>query len=617
MPMRGCAKTLKKAKQWLVSLAVAAIFSFAANSACAQQRPPVLQLKLTFKAADPKEKGDGTLSPAARAAITNGPLPFGKADVDAKAAANKASAEALKALKKAPAPSAPWGQHFLEEGLDDTGAPNDFRGATIVGAASFGRIPAPPDTTGAIGLERFIQLVNGRAGLYESGTGIIIKSETLDTLAQAPGAFNVDPQIIWDSTSFRFYYAMISVFSKSDNRLSFGFSKTPLVNDLSGDLSSDGWCHYSIGFGSSLPDFPKLGDSPDFALIGVNINDSPDVEFIGSALIAISKPPNGRVTCPPVLSLKLGAAFNLADSAGARVFTPVPANQIDSAPAGVVVARNGILPSTKLWFFKVTTDIFGNPIFEKAKGLTVPEYAMPPTAAQPGENPKLDTISAVMTQAVMAFNPRTQRNEFWTQHTIMNPNNPAFSAVRYYEIDPFHRSLFQFFHPLPFLLNTNFIFSTFAGGSSIFNGAISPDRVLLGEPGAFGNSFVLEYNRSGPNDPPEVRATSSVNGAPPSGFRGIVQLNSNSCSEKILPTGERGCRWGDYSGASPDPVPKLLGVTDSGVVWGTNQFSFGIPKDFDWGTIIFALKPSPNAVTSNTALSVGEQTSSSQQRKSR
>jgi hypothetical protein len=69
----------------------AGIFPVLRNVAQAQQSPQVPPL--TFKAADSNETGDGTLSPAARAAHTSGPLPASNADIDAKAAANKASDE--------------------------------------------------------------------------------------------------------------------------------------------------------------------------------------------------------------------------------------------------------------------------------------------------------------------------------------------------------------------------------------------------------------------------------------------------------------------------------------------------------------------------------------------
>ena len=56
--------------------------------------PPVIQ------AANPAEQGDGTLSEAAARAISQGPLPFSQADVAAKAAANRASDEAMRSAKR-------------------------------------------------------------------------------------------------------------------------------------------------------------------------------------------------------------------------------------------------------------------------------------------------------------------------------------------------------------------------------------------------------------------------------------------------------------------------------------------------------------------------------------
>ena len=49
------------------------------------------------------------------------------------------------------------------------------------------------------------------------------------------------------------------------------------------------------------------------------------------------------------------------------------------------------------------------------------------------------------------------------------------------------------------------------------------------------------------------------------------------------------CRWGDYSGASPDPAP--TGTT--GTVWLANQYNVasGTSSDTDWRTRIFGVKP--------------------------
>ena len=168
---------------------------------------------------------------------------------------------------------------------------------------------------------------------------------------------------MWDPTTNRFYYVMDSVLSASDNRLAFGFSKTASPTTISG---AD-WCRYFIAYGSSFPDYPKLGDSRWFIIIGVNtFNPS----FIGSDILAVSKPPAGT-TCPSGASFKIGTKLDIRDSGSVRTSTPVPANQVDNNNTGYVVARNGGLPSTMLWFYNVRRDgTTGNPIIGNARGLT-------------------------------------------------------------------------------------------------------------------------------------------------------------------------------------------------------------------------------------------------------
>src|SRR5580704_16874032 len=83
---------IRKTTRCLAVSGAAAALSFAAFAAQAQE----------IKVADPTEKGDGTLSPAAAAMKAHGPLPVSGADVAAKAAANRAREEAEKSGAKRP-----------------------------------------------------------------------------------------------------------------------------------------------------------------------------------------------------------------------------------------------------------------------------------------------------------------------------------------------------------------------------------------------------------------------------------------------------------------------------------------------------------------------------------
>jgi hypothetical protein len=301
-----------------------------------------------------------------------------------------------------------------------------------------------------------------------------------------------DPQIIWDSQTSRFYYVMDSVFSPTDNRISLGFSKTGSPANLTTD-----WCHYTISFGTLLPDYPKLGDSQYFLLVGFN---GFNPAFVGSQIVALRKPPAG--TGCPVLGLNTSPV--LASAGVGAAFTPVPANQIDTNPVGYVVARDSNFPtSTNLTFFSVTRDpITGNAVFGAPRGLVVPAYSVPPAAVQPGVSPLIDTLDARNTQAVQALDALTSTFSFWTQHTIAN--GAGASQVRYYEIDPVPA--------VPVALQSPNI----AGGAAdfLFNAAISPNRAVYPSGGlAFGDSFVVEYNVSSTLIDPRIVAGSSRSGA--------------------------------------------------------------------------------------------------------
>lgn len=81
--------------------------SLLSNTARAAESPAILPP--VIKSADPAEQGDGTLSEAAARAISQGPLPFSEADVAAKAAANRASDEAMRSAKRSHCNSAVTG----------------------------------------------------------------------------------------------------------------------------------------------------------------------------------------------------------------------------------------------------------------------------------------------------------------------------------------------------------------------------------------------------------------------------------------------------------------------------------------------------------------------------
>jgi hypothetical protein len=417
---------------------------------------------------------------------------------------------------------------------------------------------APSDSTGSVGSRRFVELINSSFALYDKTNDAPINTGSLNTLAGAGGSV-FDPQIMWDAQTNRFYYAMVLVANSTTNLVATGFSKTASPNNGSTDF-----CHYTVNFGSDLPDYPKLGDSGAFWIVGSNVFNATGA-FIGSDAFGISKAPAGT-TCPLASALKFGEQFDLRDPTGAPAFTPVPADQIDNSSTGFIIARTGSVPSTRLSLHSVTRNATtGLPVFgTRGVSVTVPSYTVPPSAPQrsgfPNSAKRLDTLDARPTQAVSAIDPdHGNAVRLWVQHTTAT-NPVGRSEVRWYEINPVTATVIQ----QGKATSTAFF---------AFNGAISPDRARLGSTGQFGNSMVLGFDTSATTSFPAVRMVSKVRAAAQSAPVLVRSSNGNYSGFDCAGI-DNECRWGDFAGASPDPI--VASGASVGSVWLVSQYASGV-----------------------------------------
>jgi hypothetical protein len=484
----------------------------------------------TARKAARQDPNRGTLSVAARRAIHRGYLVPNQARYDrqkARSTRRAESREALTAPVSGPlAPSIVSGRSW--QGINSTNV-------------------APPDETSAVGTTRYIELVNVKFAIYNKTSNSPISTGSINSLAGALATDDVfDVQIIWDPTTSRFYYAADDVVSSTTNKLAFGFSKTASPN------SAADFCKYTLNFGAAFPDFPKLGDSQFFSIIGSNVFNSGG-SFVGSDLLAISKPPAGA-SCPAASSFKFDDAAPLMVNASTQAFTPVAANEIDTKATGWAVARPRPLPATQLSLFKVTRDTTtGNPVIQSTgTPVTVPGYNLPPNAPQKGSINEIDTSDARQTQAVVAVDPaRSSKFAIWTQHTI---NVGGRAAVRWYEIDTGANSLLQ---------------SGTASDASrfLFNGAISPNRQVNGATHAGGNAMVLNYNSASSTAFPGIKMVSKfASGAQSTPV--VVKNSPGPLSGFDCDLVTQFCRWGDYAAATPDP-------STANRIWQVSQFAVG------------------------------------------
>jgi hypothetical protein len=448
-------------------------------------------------------------------------------------------------------------------------------GASWEGQFSVSIGESPPDPTGAVGPTRYVELTNPRVGIYNRD-GSLVAADDVDALTGLDLYETTDPQIIWDPTTQRFYYLFADLVH---NTLAWGFSKTDSPSGFRGE-----WCRYTadFGYGSLFPDYPKLGDTADFLLVGVNMYRTPSFKYDGADVDWITKPPAGPLsTCPAQNSFRIGKFRRLTNADGTPTFTPVPADEPDTLSTGYVVAAADATHkyADSLTLFKVTKDAAtGEARISAAAGLSVPRFSVPANAPQPGTTKTLETLDGRLEHAVAAVDPRLGHAGLWTAHAVFGG---AGSEERWYEIDPTGAT--------PALFQSGVATSPTL---HVWNGAISPDRAVGPGGSGFGSNMVMGFDTSSSRQFSAIQMVSKIGTGPQSPFVLVQQSPGKnldfSCSGSYS---NSGCRWGDYSGASPDPAAVLTG--DTGRVWLSNEWNVAdVNGDaIDWRTWNWAATP--------------------------
>ena len=414
----------------------------------------------------------------------------------------------------------------------------------------------PPDTTGAVGPASYVEFVNSEIAVYNRTTLASPPLAAATEDAFTGSTSTCDGQIKWDQNAQRFeYWSLDCAAAAGQNGFSFGWSKTSSPTPLVG--SGANWCRFHLGTAANLEDYGKLGNDNGFMIVGANeFNDTSG--YTGSPIFAIPKPASRSVTqCPTSVSLTEFVP------AAANEFTPVPANIYGNSTTGYIVAISGSLTNA----LRMYTLVGSTPTLTDNGNITVPAFATPASVPQPGTSDTLDSSDTRLTQANAAVDPTYSAYGIWTQHTVAGPGNGP-SVVRWYEL--------KAGRPTPLQTGTIAVSGAFA-----FNGAIAPASV--------GNAAAIDYNVGSSTLDVEVRAQAHPFGSAAGAMSGEVTLGTSagvdgdfSCPSQA---GTASCRWGDYAGASTDP----LGCGSS--VWGTNELN-GAPDglaDAQWESQNFRL----------------------------
>nr|WP_305852094.1 pre-peptidase C-terminal domain-containing protein [Aliikangiella sp. G2MR2-5] len=415
----------------------------------------------------------------------------------------------------------------------------------------------PPDPTGDVGLNYYIQSINGGSGaifsVYDKSNGSLVAGPTnMETLGSGNCASGKgDPIVLFDDMAQRW---LMSEFSSSGNYLCVYVSKTS--NPVSG-----GW--YSYAFQSpTFPDYPKYGVGVDAYYVGTNEN-SPTVYALNrTAMLAGGSANFVRLTAPQLSGF------------GFQMLQPVDHDGSTAMPAGTPgyflrhrddevhnsSSNNPSQDYVELWQFDADFNNTSNSSFSKVADIPVSEFDSSLCGLtsfscfpQAGSSSDLDPLREVV--MFRAQYRKFDNYEMILGNFVTDVNGADRGGIRWFELRR----------------NT--------GGSWALHqeGTYSPDSknrwmgsIAMDKDG----NIALAYSWGSSTDYAGLRYT------------GRLASDSNGTMtqpETVLVNGTSGVssnRWGDYSHLALDPV-------DGCTFWFTNEYG---KSNGRWGTHISSFK---------------------------
>ena len=441
----------------------------------------------------------------------------------------------------------------------------------------------PPDPTGAMGPDRYVEATNARVAIYRRSDMALMGDQALSKFVRNTGDDVYDPQINWDAQSKRWLFvAVYSTNNRHTHRLAYRWSKSQ-------DPALDNWCPTRFTAASALQDdYPKLGHNRNFLIVGSNVYDTSET-FQGSRIFVATKPGPKQTGCPtPAAHRYFPRVGYLKTADDQDAFTPVPANTIGRPYSGYIVAADypGSAGANQIMVWHINGSP-SSPGLTRDDNINVSTYAFPPDVPQPNSSDRLESWDTRLMNAVAAVDPDDGKLTIWTQHTIRGPENRA--AVRWYEIQPPRAPTDPRTPRQQGLVQS--------ANHHAFNAAISP--------AGNGNDAAINYAVGGRTVTVRLRARTRHGNTAPGTMLGEVTLvkspDSNRSGDCLFPGDP--CRWGDYAGASPDP-------SNPAIIWGSNEYTKSLtgytcpgwvdPEDPNhapysgpcphWGTRNFALR---------------------------
>jgi len=162
------------------------------------------------------------------------------------------------------------------------------------GGGLIGTFTIPPDTMGAVGIDKVVSYLNNNIVVYDKATGAQLSLASLDAFWAASGASGpFDPRIQYDPYNNRWLIAAVSNVQTASSSILIGISDTAdpqgtftLFRFIVGCAPGAAGCNIHGGWA----DFPMLGFNKNWVAIGWNQFTINTVSFIDGRMLVIDYP---------------------------------------------------------------------------------------------------------------------------------------------------------------------------------------------------------------------------------------------------------------------------------------------------------------------------------------
>lgn len=405
----------------------------------------------------------------------------------------------------------------------------------------------PPDTTGDVGPNHYIQGVNGSIGIWSKSTRTRLAAFTLNSFFTTAGATTQcaannqgDPTVVYDSISGRWILA------------DFAWSATTgpyyecIAVSKTADPVAGGWWVYQVQMSATdMNDYPKMSVWGDGIYLTANMFRN-GATFTGAKVWALNRDDLTTGAALRYVSFQLSSSYASLLAANAR------ASAVPSGTAEYLTSLSG--STLRIWRMAVDWATPTNSTLTGPTSVAVASYTRPNSVSQPTGD-KLDTLSDRLMNRVQYTANGTA--SLWVTHSVSSGSK---AATRWYQVNVSGTT--------PTIRQSG----TYQP-STTYNrwmGSIAVDKV--------GNAAIA-YNVAGSSTYPGIKYA---------GRTATAALGTFDQSEQTLVNGTGAQsggynRWGDYADLALDPsdgctfwfTGEYYAVTGS--AWRTRIGSFTLP----------------------------------------